>query len=207
MTSAHTTETPTNGDENNVNPLTTGGKIMFAQAGFILGLRFWVPATNSGTYTVGFYEVTADDVPIGTGTGTLLASAAVAAAAVTAGAWAEVAITPVAVSPGVVYLTARHSTSGRYVFSAGVFTAASISNGGLTLIQDGQNPNPPNLGVMRNMMFNEGAVLTYPTNQFGQPDYFSDVNFSLTVPVTGGAHTHGHTKNRSSIPMMDLAAA
>ena len=80
MTSAHTVEVPTNGDENNVNPLTTGGKVMFAQAGFVLGLRFWVPATNTGTYTVGFYEVTSDDVPIDTGTGTLLVSGSVAAA-------------------------------------------------------------------------------------------------------------------------------
>lgn len=206
MTSAHTTETPTNGDENNVNPLTTGGKIMFAQAGFILGLRFWVPATNTGIYTVGFYEVTADDVPLGTGTGTLLASASVAAAAVTAGAWAEVAITPVAVVPGVVYLTARHSSSGRYVFTAGVFTAGTISNGGLTLIQDGLNPNPPDLGVMRNMMFNEGAALAYPTNQFGQPDYFSDVNFSTTIPSTASGHSHGHIKSRAAIPMMNLGA-
>lgn len=204
MTSAHTVEVPTNGDENNVNPLTTGGKVMFAQAGFVVGLRFWVPATNTGTYTVGFYETTADDVPIQTGTGTLLASTSVAAAAVTASGWAEVPVL-VPVSVGVVYMTARHSSSGRYVFSAGVFTAAGISNGGVTLIQDGINPNPPNLGVMRNMTFNEGAALAYPDNQFGQPDYFSDVNFSLTIPVTaGGAHTHGHFVNRSAIPMMNL---
>jgi hypothetical protein len=40
------------------------------------------------------------------------------------------------------------------------------------------------LGNLKNGVFNEGASLAYPASNFGQPDYFVDVNYTV-----GGSYT------------------
>lgn len=186
MTSAHTTETPVSGNIDNGAAITTGVKYVFDEDGTVSAIRFWVPTTNTGTYTVGFYAVTQND-DMG-GTGTLLASAAVASGSVTANSWAQVPITPQAVLAGHTYLAARHASSGRYVATAGAFFAGGISNGGVTAIQSGSDPNVNPGGTMRNGTFNEGASLAYPATFSGQPDYFVDVVYSAAASeVTGTA--------------------
>lgn len=173
---AHTTETPTDGNVDNGAAITVGVRFTVDDDEPITHIAFWVPTTNTGTYTVGLYETTSDDDPGGSGTGDELASASVAAGSVTSDAWAEVPLdTPYVPSPGVVYTAARHASSGRYVSTSGVFTGADISGGGVTLIESGADPTPPGLGVMRNGVFEEGAALAYPRSSFGNADYFVDV--------------------------------
>ncbi len=173
---AHTTQTPTSTDLNNGSAITTGVRFTVSGTVACAGIAFWVPATNTGTYTVGLYQTTADDVPADSGTGTLLASATVAAASVSAGGWAQALFAgPVILATGVVYTAARHATSGRYVASTGVFSGATITGGNVTLIADTTNPSPPGLGTMLNGVFNVGVSLAYPASNFGQPDYFVDI--------------------------------
>src|SRR5688572_18378161 len=140
---AHTSQTPSSGNVDNGGAITTGVRFTVDEALTVAKIAFWVPTTNSGTYTVGLYVTDTDDDPAGSGTGTLLASASVASGGVTPDGWAEVAITPQALSAGVVYTAARHASSGRYVATAGAFTSAAISGNGVTLLQDGSDPNPP----------------------------------------------------------------
>lgn len=207
MTSAHTNQVPGLPDINNGNAITTGSKIRFDSNGFVLAIRFWVPATNTGTYTVGLYEVLTDDDPNGSGTGTLLGSASVSSALVVAGDWAEVPLNPVIpVSSALVYCCARHSSSGRYVATVGAFNGTDITNGGVTELATGSDPNPPGLGSLLNGVFNEGVALAYPANNANQPDYFVDVNFSLVASVAA-FHSHGHQKMMSRIPPLELLAA
>lgn len=173
---AHTTQVPALPDADNGAAITVGARFTVAASFGCAGVAFWVPATNTGTYTVGLWRTTADDSPAGSGTGTLLASATVAAASVTAGGWVQCLFAgAVTLSPGVVYTAARHATSGRYVATTGVFAAGPVSGGGVTLLQDGTNPQPPDLGVMRNGVFDQGVALAYPASQFGTPDYFVDI--------------------------------
>lgn len=180
-TSAHTSQTPISNDVDNGAPLTTGVKYVFDAAGTVSAIRFWVPAINVGTYTVGWYAVTHDDDTTPFGQGTLLASATVAAGAIMADQWAQVPITPQAVLSGHTYLAAVHSSSGHYVASAGAFGAAGISNGGVTAIQTGTDPNLNPGGTMRNGTFIEGPALAYPATVFGSADYFTDVAYAVTA--------------------------
>jgi hypothetical protein len=185
MTSAHTNQTPTLGDVNNGNAITVGGTYVFSSNGSVTAVRFWAPTTNTGTYTVKLYQVTTDDDPAGTGTGTELASAQVAAAAVTAGAFNDVNITPVSVDTTHAYRAAVHCTSGRIVATSGAFTSGSISNGGVTAIQSGADP--VGLGSLHNGTFTEGASAAYPASTFNSTDYFVDVVFSTGTSGTASA--------------------
>ncbi len=191
MVSAHTSQEPVQGDINNGAGITLGARVMFAEAGAVSAIRFWVPATNSGTYTVGFYQTDTDDDPNGSGTGTLLTSASVASGSVTPSGWAEVPITPQDVEPGVIYTCAVHSSSGRYVRTASVFASGTpLENEGITLIGGGADPNPPGLGSILNGVFAEGAALAYPNSSFEFADYFVDVNYGESgPPVVLGAGT------------------
>jgi hypothetical protein len=179
--SAHTTQTPALTDVNNGAPITTAGTFVFAVAGQVTGIRFWAPATNTGTYTVGLWQVTADDSPAGTGTGTLLASASVAAGSVTANAYNTVPITPVSVDTLHAYRAGVHSSSGRIVATGAAFAAAGIVKGNVTAIQSGADPVL--LGSLLNGTFIEGASLAYPVDAFNATDYFPDVEFTTTPPV------------------------
>jgi hypothetical protein len=173
---AHTSQTPSSADVNNGAAITTGVRFTVDVELDCAGIAFYVPGTNSGTYTVGLYQTTSDDDPNGSGTGTELATDSVGSGSVTGGTWAEVLFdTPVTLSTGVVYTAARHASSGRYVSSSGAFTSATISGNGVTLLQDGTDPNPPGLGSMRNGVFHEGASLAYPNSTFGAADYFVDI--------------------------------
>jgi hypothetical protein len=190
MTSAHTTETPTLGDVNNGNAITTGGTYVFSSNGSVTAIRFWVPTTNTGTYTVKLYEVTTDDDPDGSGTGTELASAQALAAALTASAFNDVNITPVSVVAGTYYRAAVHCTSGRIVATSLAFNSAGITNGAVTAIQTGTN-SP--LGSLRNGTFTEGASPAYPASSFNATDYFVDVVFSTGTSGTASAALGGLT--------------
>lgn len=176
MARAHTSQTPVDLDLNEGTAVVTGVKYTFDASATVNGIWFWAPTTNSGTYTVGFYAVTNADDPGTSGTGTLLASNSIASGSVTAGAWNMVGITSQAVIAAKTYLAALHSSSGRFVRTAGAFTSAGISNGGINAIQSGTDPNPSPGGTMRNSTFLDSASLAYPTGVFGQPDYFVDVN-------------------------------
>ena len=180
---AHTTETPANGDAANGAAITLGVRFTVSESLDIAAVPFYAPTTNTGTYTAGLWQTTADDDPNGTGTGTLLQSGSLASGAVTAGAWNDIPLaSPVTCSTGVVYTAGVHASSGQFVLTTNVFSSASIAGNGVTLLQSGTDPNPPGLGSMLNGSFTEGAALAYPATATGS-DYFIDV--AIAGSVTG----------------------
>lgn len=177
--SAHTSQTPSLGDVNNGAAITVGATFVFAEDGQVTAIRFWAPTTNAGTYTAALYEVTTDDDPAGSGTGTELATAAVSSSSITAGQFNDITIASVDVEAGTYYRAAVHCTSGRIVATGGVFTSAAITNGNVTDIQHG-TATP--LGTLHNGTFTEGAALAYPASSFNATDYFVDVVFTEGPP-------------------------
>lgn len=204
MASAHTNQTPTLGDVDNGAAITTGVRFTVDSDTTITAIRFWVPTTNTGTYTVGLYETTASDGG-GSPAGTLLQSASAAAGTLTGGQFNNVAITPQAVVSTKVYTAAVHSSSGRIVASGSVFDEGPISNGGVTLLASGADPNPPGLGTTFNGVFSEGASLTYPVSQFNQTDYFVDV--VAGVSVVEGAGLSAATSTDAAAAVVTALAA
>lgn len=188
MARAHVDDTPpTDLNIDNGAPISTAVSLTVASNRTLYAWWFWVPTTNSGTYTLELYEITGDDDP-GPAAGTLLASKAVAAAAVTAGQYNRVNLdTPVDVVSTKAYRANRHSSSGRYVRTAGAFASAGISNAGITLIQSGTNPNGQFAGVLRNGTFREAAAGNYPSQAFLTADYHIDVDdeSDAVTPITG----------------------
>jgi hypothetical protein len=175
MARAHTNQTPVDGDIDNTNAITTGNLFTVDTDRTIHAVQFYAPTTNTGTYTVGLWEVDDDDDP-GPSAGTLLESASIASASVVAGDWNRVAIDPTPVLAASAYRVGVHASSGRFVRTAGALTAASISNAGITIEQSGTDLGGLFDGVIRNGTFNEGVALAYPASVFGQPDYFVDVD-------------------------------
>ena len=187
MVVGHTSQTPASPDVDNGAAITTGARFIVDSSQTISGIAFYAPATVSGTFTGGLYETTSDDSPSDSGTGTLLSSGSLAAASVTPGAWNTIPLAAAqSVTTGHVYTCAVHSSSGRIV-ATGAGLASAISNGGVTLLANGTDPNPPGLGSMVNGVFKEGASLAYPVSAFNTSDYFIDVTFSAPSTVTGTA--------------------
>lgn len=173
MSRAHVDDTPP--DELNIDngaAITVGNTFRVASNRTIYAIWFWPPDTNTGTYTLGLWEVTDDDAT-GSGTGNLLDSVSVSSGDVLTGQYNRIEITPQAVVTGTFYRVGRHATSGRFVRTAGALTSAGISNAGIEIVQSGTSAFDD---VVRNGTFNEGAALAYPASVFGQPDYHVDVD-------------------------------
>lgn len=172
---AHTTETPANGDAANGAGITLGVRFTVSEELDIGAVPFYAPITNSGTYTAGLWQTTADDDPNGDGAGTLLESGSVASGSVNAGDWNDIPLdAPATCSPGVVYTAGVHTSSGQFVLTTSFFASNSLTGNGVTLLQAGTDPNPPGLGSMLNGVFTEGAALAYPATGTNS-DYFIDV--------------------------------
>ncbi len=198
------TDTPVLTDVNNGAAITTGVRFTVDATKTCDGISFYVPATNSGTYTVGLYQTTSDDDPGGTGTGTELATASIGSAFVTSGTWATVGITPQTLSTGTVYTAARHASSGRYVATSAGLSGA-ITRNGVTLLAAGTDPNPPGLGSMTNGVFTEGASLAYPNSSFGNADYFADI--SLQTGQSAAVATATETDTAQSLARLKTRTA
>lgn len=183
MARAHIDDTPPDdlNLDNGGTAIATANAFIVATDRTIYAAWFWPPTTNTGTYTLELYEVDAADDP-GPAAGTLLASKAVAAANVTPGQWNRVEFdTPIPVLAASAYRISRHASSGRFVRTAGAFNGASISNGGITLLESGTDVGGRFVGVLRNGVFREGAT-GYPSSVFGQPDYYVDVDDEGEAP-------------------------
>ena len=186
MPTAHTGGAPSSTDINNGAAIITGARFTVSTALTCNSIDFYRPATAAGTYTAELYQTTADDDPLGSGTGTLLGTGTLASGSSSAGWNAITLSSPVLLSAGVVYTACVHSSSGRYVATSGGL-ATAISAGGVTLLGDGSDPHPPALGSMRNGVFEESATPTYPRSSFGSTDYWIDVAVSSPTTVAGVA--------------------
>lgn len=179
MPSLFTTQTPTGTNNSDGTPgITTATTLRFAVAGYITDIRFYATTTVSGTYTGGLWQVTSNDDP-GPPAGTLLASK-VRGTAPTAGTWNTITLdTPIAVATNTLYRAGVHSSAGRYVNTAGTFSA-DVVNGDIT--GDATGDDPVGLGTLRQGTFNINASMSYPNTSGGGASYFADVVFVTSLP-------------------------
>lgn len=215
---AHTTETPANGDAANGAGITLGVRFTVSEELDIGAVPFYAPTTNTGTYTAGLWQTTADDDPNGDGAGTLLESGSAAAGSVNAGAWNDIPLdAPVTCSPGVVYTAGVHTSSGQFVLTTSFYNSNSLTGNGVTLLQAGTDPNPPGLGSMLNGVFTEGGALAYPATGTNS-DYFIDVALAedeaiaaalaVTLPaLAASAAVEASATTTAAVTLPSLSAA
>lgn len=165
---------PGSADIDNGAAITMGVKLTVDASTDIGGVSFYVPTTDTGTYSWGIWEATSDDDPVGSGTGTLLDSDSQAATGADGGTWLDVAL-PMTLVTGKVYVVGVHRSSGRYPRTTDAFNGQGISGNGVNLLQAGADPNPPGLGGHVNGLFTEGAALALPVSAFQFADYGIDV--------------------------------
>jgi hypothetical protein len=141
---------------NDPNSVELGVKFTAANAGTVIGMRFYKGPQNTGTHTGELWS----------STGTLLAS--VTFANETASGWQSINFNnPVAIAANTTYIVSYHA-SGYYSVD-GNFFAAAYTNGPLTA--------PASGSVAGNGVYGYGGVAAFPSNTYNASNYWVDVIF------------------------------
>lgn len=180
MATLFASQTPTLADNSDGTPgITSAVTVVFAEDGFVNGVRIYTTTTVGGTYTGALWQVTASDP----GTGTLLASKVYSGSTPAGGAWLDITFdTPVAVTAGVAYRAGVHNSQGRYVATLSFFGSALV-NGDITA--------PAHNGTAGGFTVSQGtfridAAIGYPNSPGGGgTNYFADVDFTAATGSTG----------------------
>lgn len=151
--------------ENDGQAIEVGVKFRAAEDGYVIGLRFYKGAANTGNH-VGHLWSSA---------GVLLATAPFTNE--TASGWQTVLLDePVAVTANTTYVASYHSPSGGFAFSTGYFGAAVV-NGPLRALASGEDGG--------NAVYNYGAS-SFPTQSANAANYWADVVFDTVPPTVTG---------------------
>jgi hypothetical protein len=143
-----------------------GVKFRADSDGFITALRFYKFAANTGTHVGELW----------TTTGTRLAS--VTFTNETASGWQQMTLpTAVSITANTTYITAYHTTLGRYAVNSAYF-GAGVSNPPLRALANGVDGG--------NGVYAYGPAGTFPVNTFNSENYWVDVVFTpaLTPDTT-----------------------
>lgn len=149
--------TPANLSANDLNAVELGVRFRAATSGTITAIRFYKAADNTGTHVGNLW----------TNAGELLAT--VTFQNESASGWQQATLaTPVAISPGTLYVVSYHTAVGRYAFD-GAYFAADHVNGPLIA--------PSSASAGGNGVYAYGAASAFPSNTFNATNYWVDVVF------------------------------
>lgn len=155
-------------DSGDAASVETGVRFKADNDGYILGIRFYKAAGNTGTHKGTLWS----------GNGSQMASAAFTAESNSG--WQQVIFqNPVPISANVPYIASYFAPQGHYSRSASFFATAGVDNPPLHALADGvSGPN----GI-----FAYGSDTTYPSNTFSSTNYWVDVIYahSSTHSITG----------------------
>lgn len=168
------TAQPAVADVGDVSSIETGVRFKADYDGYILGVRFYKAAANTGTHIGNLWSTT--------GSGNLLASSTFDAES--GSGWQQITFAnPVPVSANASYVASYFAPQGHYSATSLLFANAGVDASPLHALID--TPGQPN-GV-----FAYGASSTYPTNSYNSTNYWVDVvyaratSFSLSGTVSG----------------------
>jgi WD40 repeat protein len=157
--------TPTTPSVNDSGSVELGVKFKVDVAGSITGIRFYKGAGNTGVHTGNLWSAS----------GTKLATATFANE--TASGWQQVTLTtPVAVTPGTVYVASYFAPNGNYAGDSAFFTNAGVDTPPIHLLQNGVSGG--------NGVYVYGGSSAFPNQTYLSTNYWVDVLFA---PRTGPA--------------------
>ncbi len=149
------TQTPAVAASGDTAAVELGVKLRSDLAGYILGIRFYKGAANTGTHTVNLWS----------SAGNLIASAP--STNETGSGWQEVRFAaPVAILANTTYVASYHTSSGRYSLNLGYFASAGPVNWPLRLLADGVEGG--------NGLFRYGPS-AFPNQSYSSANYWVDV--------------------------------
>ena len=138
-----------------------GVKFRASVNGYITGIRFYKSVTNTGTHIGQLWS----------STGSLLAQATFLGES--SSGWQQVTfVNPVAITAGVTYIAAYHSSAGNYSATANYFTT-TVANGALKNLANGED------GI--NGLYRYTNIPRIPNNSYMATNYWVDVLFSTTL--------------------------
>lgn len=179
----YTTQLPAIGNNFENAPLTLATAFYATEAGSITGGRMFAASNPQGTFQLVLWEVLTEDIPSGSGTGTVLAQ--VNFPAMTAGTWNSVSFAaPVAIQANKAYKIGVRMSLGSYA-ATGAFWNSDLVNGSLVGVQS----NTLN-ATLNKTLFNgsyKPDATDYPNQTFNATSYFIDPTFepaASTTPVT-----------------------
>jgi hypothetical protein len=175
-----TSQTPAAANESDAAPgITSGVTVVFAEDGFVTGVRVFTTTTVGGTYTGALWQITASDP----GTGSLLASKVYSGSTPAGGAWLDIVFDdPVPVTAGVAYRAGVHNDQGRYVATLSFF-GSPLTNGDITAPE---HNGTAGAYTVSQGVFRIDSVIGYPNSPGGgATNYFADVEYAASVGTTG----------------------
>ena len=147
--------------ENDGSAIELGVKFRASVNGYITGLRYYKSAANTGTHIGQLWS----------STGTLLAQATYTGE--TSSGWQQVNLpSPVAITAGVTYIAAYHSSAGNYSATNNYFTS-TVANGPLKNLANGEDGS--------NGLYRYTSTPAFPNSSYASTSYWVDVVFA-----TGG---------------------
>lgn len=150
------------------NSVELGVRFQANKNGIIKGIRFYKGSVANGGTHIG---------SLWTNSGTLLASATFTNES--ASGWQEVLFaTPVAITSGTSYVASYFVPQGNYSRNGSYFSSSHSNGNSLTGLIDDDAGSAPN-GVY---MYSGSS--TFPTNNFGDPNYWVDVVFAAYTTTT-----------------------
>jgi hypothetical protein len=141
--------------------LELGMKFQSAQSGYVTGVRFYKGTGNTGTHTGTLWSATGTKLASGTFTNE------------TATGWQSMTFArSVPIQADTTYVVSYHAPVGHYAGDSGYFTNGPAVLQPMTGMQS--TTDSPN-GV-----FSVGATTTFPTDTFGNTNYWVDATFNTT---------------------------
>ena len=167
LTSSQISQASSSRSGNDGSAIELGVKFRTSVGGTITGLRFYKSSTNTGTHIGQLWS----------STGTLLGQATFTNE--TSSGWQQVNLAnPVAISAGVTYIAAYHSSSGNYSTTSNYFST-TVANGNLKNLANGEDgPNG---------LYRYTSSPAFPTNSYSGSNYWVDVVFTANDGSDGTA--------------------
>jgi probable HAF family extracellular repeat protein len=157
-------DTPVTETENDPKPVELGVKFQSSQEGSITAIRFYKGPQNTGIHVGNLWSAS----------GTLLATATFDNESATG--WQQVNLSsPVAIMPNTIYVVSYHTDQGLYSVNDNYFARTHAS--GLLMA-------PATSSVGGNGVYAYASTSTFPTETYLASNYWVDVVFNPTKPVT-----------------------
>ena len=171
---------PTNLNTPDTSPIELGTKVRFDVNGYVLGVRFYKGAQNTGTHTGTLWSVTGTKLATGTFSGE------------SAQGWQTLTFaSPVKVTANTTYVVSYHTNTGYYSSSGGYFGNSGADYQALHALRDGVDGS--------NGVYTYGAG-GFPTSSYNSANYWVDVVWTNSLTgdstpplVTATSPTDGAT--------------